>query len=83
MRLRWRHRLGPEQIRRPARGGCLDGSCPAGLDQDQPGDMAYVEICTDEKAQTAMGVLHLAVALFAEAAPHIERVLSPPSAARP
>ena len=37
---------------------------------------AYAEICTDEKAQTAIGVLERAVAWFAERGVIVERVLS-------
>jgi transposase InsO family protein len=38
--------------------------------------LAYVEICTDEKAATAVGVLHRAVAWFHQRGVTIERVLS-------
>ena len=37
---------------------------------------AYAEICTDEKATTAIGVLHRAVAWFADRGVTVERVLS-------
>lgn len=38
--------------------------------------VAYLEICTDEKAATAIGVLQRAVAWFAERGVAVERVLS-------
>ena len=38
--------------------------------------MAYAEICSDEKAVTAIGVLRRAVAWFAEHGVTVERVLS-------
>ena len=38
--------------------------------------MAYTEICTDEKAATAIGVLQRAVAWFADHGVTVERVLS-------
>lgn len=38
--------------------------------------MAYAEICTDEKADTAIGVLQRAVAWFADHGVTVERVLS-------
>ena len=38
--------------------------------------MAYAEICTDEKAVTAIGVLQRAVAWFAERGVAVERILS-------
>jgi len=43
---------------------------------DDHSRMAYAEICTDEKAVTAIGVLQRAVAWFAEHGVTIERVLS-------
>jgi transposase InsO family protein len=43
---------------------------------DDHSRVAYVEICTDEKAQTAIGVLQRAVAWFAERGVLVERVLS-------
>jgi transposase InsO family protein len=43
---------------------------------DDHSRMAYAEICTDEKAATAIGVLQRAVAWFAEHGVTIERVLS-------
>ncbi|SED59178.1 IS481 family transposase [Jiangella alba] len=43
---------------------------------DDHSRVAYAEICTDEKATTAIGVLHRAVAWFAEHAVTVERVLS-------
>jgi transposase InsO family protein len=43
---------------------------------DDHSRVAYVEICTDEKAQTAIGVLQRAVAWFAERGVTVERVLS-------
>lgn len=38
--------------------------------------VAYIEICTDEKAATAVGVLQRAVAWFADRGVGVERVLS-------
>lgn len=43
---------------------------------DDHSRLAYVEICTDEKAAIAVGVLHRAVAWFAERNVTVERVLS-------
>jgi transposase InsO family protein len=43
---------------------------------DDHSRVAYVEICTDEKAVTAIGVLERAVAWFAERGVSVERVLS-------
>ncbi|WP_179537467.1 IS481 family transposase [Arthrobacter cupressi] len=43
---------------------------------DDHSRVAYVEICSDEKAATAVSVLHRAVAWFAERNVTIERVLS-------
>jgi transposase InsO family protein len=43
---------------------------------DDHSRVAYVEICADEKATTAVGVLHRAVAWFAERGVAVERVLS-------
>jgi transposase InsO family protein len=43
---------------------------------DDHSRVAYVEICADEKAQTAIGVLQRAVAWFAERGVIVERVLS-------
>jgi transposase InsO family protein len=43
---------------------------------DDHSRMAYAEICTDEKALTAIGVLQRAVAWFAERGVTVERVLS-------
>jgi transposase InsO family protein len=43
---------------------------------DDHSRIAYAEICTDEKAATAIGVLHRAVAWFAEHGVPVERVLS-------
>ena len=43
---------------------------------DDHSRVAYVEICADEKAQTAIGVLERAVAWFAERGVTVERVLS-------
>jgi transposase InsO family protein len=43
---------------------------------DDHSRVAYVEICADEKAQTAVAVLHRAVAWFAERGVSVERVLS-------
>jgi transposase InsO family protein len=43
---------------------------------DDHSRLAYVEICPDEKAVTAAGVLQRAVAWFAEHGIHVERVLS-------
>ena len=43
---------------------------------DDHSRVAYAEICTDEKAQTAIGVLRRAVAWFADNGVSVERVLS-------
>lgn len=43
---------------------------------DDHSRVAYAEICTDEKATTAIGVLHRAVAWFADHDITVERVLS-------
>jgi transposase InsO family protein len=43
---------------------------------DDHSRVAYVEICTDEKADTAVAVLHRAVAWFADHGVPVERVLS-------
>ena len=43
---------------------------------DDHSRLAYVEICADEKAVTAVGVLRRALAWYAEHGIHIERVLS-------
>jgi transposase InsO family protein len=43
---------------------------------DDHSRVAYLEICSDEKAQTAIGVLQRAVAWFAEHGVTVERVLS-------
>ncbi|WP_232531888.1 IS481 family transposase [Microbacterium halophytorum] len=43
---------------------------------DDNSRVAYAEICTDEKAVTAIGVLERAVARFAECGASVERVLS-------
>lgn len=43
---------------------------------DDHSRVAYVEVCTDEKAETAIGVLQRAVAWFAERGVTVERVLS-------
>jgi len=43
---------------------------------DDHSRVAYVEICTDEKAGTAVGVLRRAVAWFADRGVTVERVLS-------
>jgi transposase InsO family protein len=43
---------------------------------DDHSRVAYVEICTDETAATAIGVLHRAVAWFADHGVTVERVLS-------
>ena len=48
---------------------------------DDHSRVAYVEICTDEKADTAVGVLERAVAWFAERGVTVERVLSDNGAA--
>ena len=48
---------------------------------DDHSRMAYAEICTDEKAATAIGVLERAVAWFAEHGVTVERVLSDNGAA--
>lgn len=43
---------------------------------DDHSRVAYVEICADEKAQTAIGVLERAVAWFSDRGVNVERVLS-------
>jgi transposase InsO family protein len=43
---------------------------------DDNSRVTYVEICSDEKAETAIGVLQRAVAWFAERGVKVERVLS-------
>jgi transposase InsO family protein len=43
---------------------------------DDHSRLAYVEICTDEQAATAVGVLRRAVAWYAEHGIHVERVMS-------
>jgi transposase InsO family protein len=43
---------------------------------DDHSRMAYVEICADETAETAIGVLHRTVAWFADHGVTVERVLS-------
>ena len=43
---------------------------------DDHSRVAYAEICADEKATTAIGVLHRAVAWFADRGVTVERVLS-------
>ena len=43
---------------------------------DDHSRMAYAEICSDEKSATAIGVLHRAVAWFADHGVTVERVLS-------
>ena len=43
---------------------------------DDHSRLAYAEICSDEKAETAIGVLRRAVAWFAERGVTVERVLS-------
>ena len=43
---------------------------------DDHSRVAYVEICADEKAETAIGVLQRAIAWFAERGVIVERVLS-------
>ncbi len=43
---------------------------------DDHSRVAYAEICSDEKATTAIGVLHRAVAWYAERGVTVERVLS-------
>ena len=43
---------------------------------DDHSRVAYAEICRDEKAATAIGVLHRATAWFAERGVTVERVLS-------
>lgn len=48
---------------------------------DDHSRVAYAEICTDEKATTAIGVLRRAVAWFAERGANVERVLSDNGAA--
>ena len=43
---------------------------------DDHSRLAYVKICTDEQAATAVGVLRRAVAWYAEHGIHVERVMS-------
>jgi transposase InsO family protein len=43
---------------------------------DDHSRLAYVQICTDEKADTAIAVLHQAVAWFAQRGVRVQRVLS-------
>jgi transposase InsO family protein len=43
---------------------------------DDHSRVAYVEVCSDERADTAVGVLERAVVWFAERGVHVERVLS-------
>ena len=43
---------------------------------DDHSRVAYAEICADETAETAIGVLHRAVAWFADRGVTVERVLS-------
>jgi transposase InsO family protein len=43
---------------------------------DDHSRVAYVEICSDEKARTAVEVLKRAVTWFAERGVHVERVIS-------
>ena len=47
---------------------------------DDNSRVAYAEICADEKADTAIGVLQRAVAWFADRGVTVERVLSPTTA---
>ena len=48
---------------------------------DDHSRVAYAEICTDEKAATAIGVLNRAVAWFADHGVIIQRVLTDTQAA--
>jgi transposase-like protein len=54
----------------------LGGTAFAHTVIDDHSRVAYVEICADEKADTAIGVLHRAVAWFADHGVKTERVLS-------
>jgi transposase InsO family protein len=54
----------------------LLGTCYLHTVIDDHSRVAYAEICADEKAVTAIGVLHRAVAWFADRRVSVERVLS-------
>ena len=56
--------------------GPLIGTCYLHTVIDDHSRVAYAEICTDETAATAIGVLRRAVAWFAERGVSVERVLS-------
>lgn len=53
-----------------------DWNCVRAHRHDDHSRVAYAEICIDEKAVTAVGVLQRAVAWFAERSVTVERVLS-------
>lgn len=74
VRLRWRRRLGPAQISEEL--GIPASTVHAVLVRCRISRVAYVEICSDEKAVTAIGVLERAVAWFADRGVTVERVLS-------
>lgn len=61
---------------RPKRRGPLLGTALLHTVIDDHSRAAYVEICTDEKAVTAIGVMERAVAWFADRGVRVERVLS-------
>jgi transposase InsO family protein len=61
---------------RGARGRALSGTGYLHTVLDDHSRLAYVEICPDEKAATAVGVLQRAVAWFAQYGISVERVLS-------
>ena len=69
-----RPRTGPA-ARRAATSRCI-GTAFLHTVIDDHSRVAYVEICADEKAETAIGVLQRAVAWFAERGVTVERVLS-------
>lgn len=52
------------------------GTCYVRTAIDEHSRVAYAEICADEKAATAIGVLHRATAWFAERGVAVEQVLS-------
>jgi transposase InsO family protein len=61
---------------RGAGGRALTGTAYLHTVLDDHSRLAYVEICPDEKAVTAVDVLRRAVAWFADRGIHVERVLS-------
>ena len=61
---------------RSATRGPLLGTCFVHTVIDDHSRVAYAEICTDEKAATAIGVLQRAVAWFTDRGVTVERVLS-------